>query len=228
MTSLKNERELDFQYDLLCSKWADKPYTCFVAFLYSYNSEHVPFDVAVVFAPPPLLSNDACACGVGSPLAFLLMGLRDGALGREGRLGLVWGGPGCCSSKICEQIFNILQQYYSAIYFKAEDTISERQRKSDDAQRLKQGGATRSKNSLINKFISLISKRPFTMSGVSFCHAQPLHVIFKIPLKTTSAMSTTTSKTSNGKWSKEGNNNITHTSRICIGSSTIPIIQWGT
>ncbi len=45
------------------------------------------------------------------PLAFLLMGLRDGALGRDGRDGLDWGGPGLCSSIMWAHKFNNLQTF---------------------------------------------------------------------------------------------------------------------
>lgn len=49
-----------------------------------------------------------------STLFFLLIGLREGALGREGREGLTGVGPGTCSSITWTQQFRTLEKYHSA------------------------------------------------------------------------------------------------------------------
>ena len=50
-----------------------------------------------------------------STLFFLLMGLREGALGREGRVGLMGAGPGTCSSMTWTQQFRTLKMNISII-----------------------------------------------------------------------------------------------------------------
>ena len=93
----------------------------------------LPFccDLLVCLVSPPVCAFPAAAeeelssRAAAAALAFLLMGLREGALGREGREGLVTGGPGVVSSRTWLHTFNNLDKKHNinSQYVGIGDTI---------------------------------------------------------------------------------------------------------
>ena len=98
----------------------------FEAFSKMYNElGNKPFDGV----RPELLSFAGVFCGVvfsslPPPFkVFLRIGLKDGALGRDGKVVLLTGGPGETSSMMCEKMLSKLQSATKSLFQKLMPTI---------------------------------------------------------------------------------------------------------